>query len=532
MNDLVNKINSLSLSIINGIYVFDVVNDFLLTFKYENGDVKLDKKESLSLFLGNLENSIKEEYLKDYMNSISIPKLEEMSKNGLEITKFSYVTKNNKVITNTNSLINYDGNKCVLTISVESSMEINKSDNAKYNSLVESLADSILKIHNLFNMNEKTLSNPNSIQEYIDSIFGLLTKDYPELKKSFNEVAANVSGRSLDTILIVDDDALTRNMIKKIFKDEYNIVMAGNGKEAIEYIDTNSKKGIEESSDHIIGIFLDLTMPVLDGFAVLDYLSSKGLLNRIPVIIISGDYEKETKLRVYNYNIADMLEKPFDFDVVRHRIGNFINLYKSSNSLNNLINNQTESLKDIIDAYIKAYFYDYDESTKQISKYVNALATQVMKDYPDYNLDSSKIEKMASAVMYYDIGFYSIPRKSLMKNGNYNNDDIKFIKNYPDFGSTVVKYVLSLSNDEEYKKYAINICKHCHENYDGTGYPNALVGDLIPIEAQITAIAIAYHNMKKTKIDVRNVMLSKSGTMFNPKLIISLMKILEQIEKL
>ena len=151
-----------------------------------------------------------------------------------------------------------------------------------------------------------------------------LTKDYPELKKSFNNLAANVSGRSLDTILIVDDDALTRSMIKKIFdQDEYKIVMAANGKEAIDYVEENSKKGIEQTSDHIVGIFLDLTMPVLDGFAVLDYLSERNYLNRIPVIIISGDYEKETKIRVYNYNIADMLEKPFDFDVVKHRIGNF-----------------------------------------------------------------------------------------------------------------------------------------------------------------------------------------------------------------
>ena len=141
----------------------------------------------------------------------------------------------------------------------------------------------------------------------------------------------------------------------KIFdQDEYKIVMAANGKEAIDYVEENSKKGIEQTSDHIVGIFLDLTMPVLDGFAVLDYLSERNYLNRIPVIIISGDYEKETKIRVYNYNIADMLEKPFDFDVVKHRIGNFINLYKSSNSLNDLINNQTESLKEIIDAYIKA----------------------------------------------------------------------------------------------------------------------------------------------------------------------------------
>ena len=359
-NNLINSISKLALSTVNKILVFDPISDKLESFSYKNNGLSLEKEESLTEYLNNLSNVIKKEYLTDYMNSISVPKLEAKENDGSIITTFNYKTLNNNDVINTSTLFNYKGNKCVLTLSMENIAPSAKEDNLKYNTLTLSVADSMLKIHNLFNLNEKALSSTKNVQEYIDAVFSSLTKDYPELKKSFNNLAANVSGRSLDTILIVDDDALTRSMIKKIFdQDEYKIVMAANGKEAIDYVEENSKKGIEQTSDHIVGIFLDLTMPVLDGFAVLDYLSERNYLNRIPVIIISGDYEKETKIRVYNYNIADMLEKPFDFDVVKHRIGNFINLYKSSNSLNDLINNQTESLKDIIDAYIKAYYYDY-----------------------------------------------------------------------------------------------------------------------------------------------------------------------------
>lgn len=226
-----------------------------------------------------------------------------------------------------------------------------------------------------------------------------------------------------------------------------------------------------------------------------------------------------------------MLEKPFDFDVVKHRIGNFINLYKSSNSLNDLINNQTESLKDIIDAYIKAYYYDYKKDTDNISKYISVLAKEVMNDYPEYNLTDSKIEKICSASMYYDIGFYSIPRTVLMKNGNYSEEDIKYIKNYPLFGSRVVNYLLSLTSDEEYKKYAENICKFCHENFDGTGYPSNIKGDKIPVEAQIAAIVIAYNNLKKSGSNAKDAILKKSGTMFNPKLVISFMKIADKMDE-
>ena len=133
--------------------------------------------------------------------------------------------------------------------------------------------------------------------------------------------------------------------------------------------------------------------------------------------------------------------------------------------------------------------------------------------------------------MYYDIGFYSIPRMILMKNGNYSEEDIKYIKNYPLFGSRVVNYILSLTSDEEYKRYAENICKYCHENFDGTGYPNSIVGDKIPVEAQIAAIVIAYNNLKKNNSNAKDTILKKSGTMFNPKLVVSFMKIVDKLNK-
>ncbi|MCI5733070.1 MAG: hypothetical protein MR296_03455, partial [Tenericutes bacterium] len=125
----------------------------------------------------------------------------------------------------------------------------------------------------------------------------------------------------------------------------------------------------------------------------------------------------------------------------------------------------------------------------------------------------------------------SIPRTVLMKNGNYSEEDIKYIKNYPLFGSRVVNYLLSLTSDEEYKKYAENICKFCHENFDGTGYPSNIKGDKIPVEAQIAAIVIAYNNLKKSGSNAKDAILKKSGTMFNPKLVISFMKIADKMDE-
>lgn len=111
------------------------------------------------------------------------------------------------------------------------------------------------------------------------------------------------------TILVVDDSNITRKLIEKVYKGQYKVLMASNGREAIDIVDTMP-------DNVIIAILLDLNMPNLDGFAVLDYFKSKGLFEKIPVSIITGDSSKETITRVFTYNIVDVLIKPFSaFDI-------------------------------------------------------------------------------------------------------------------------------------------------------------------------------------------------------------------------
>lgn len=518
------------------VFLFDVFNDTVTCYAITDGKFAVKEKNSMQQYLENLKTNTEEQYFKSFVNAISIPKLEEESKNGKERITVTYKTLNNKTYTNTSMLIKTDVGSAVLVLRCEE--KENKTNekveqNIKFNSLIDSLSDAIIKVQNVFNLDEKQISNIKNVEEYINSIFGVLTSNYPELKKSLNKTYANVTSRAEDTILIVDDDMITRNMIKKVFDGTYKIVTANNGKEALDYLEENKEKGFSSSSDHVIAIFLDLTMPVLDGFAVLEYLSKKNYLTRIPVIIISGDYEKETKARVYNYNIADMLEKPFDFDVVKHRISNFINLYKSSNSLNDLISDQNEELKNLINPFVSAYRYDYKDNISRVNKYIKILANKVMEDYPEYNLTGDLIDKMADASMYYDVGFYSVPRAILSKSKDFTKEDLDLIKSYPLFGSKMINYLLSLISDSLYKEYSNNITKYYHENYDGTGYPEGFLGDKIPLEAQIASVCIMYNNLRRKGHDVaRNTIISKSGSMFNPKIVGSFMKIAGEFEKI
>lgn len=111
------------------------------------------------------------------------------------------------------------------------------------------------------------------------------------------------------TILVVDDSNITRNLIEKVYKDQYKVLMASNGREAIDIVDT-----MPEGT--IVAILLDLNMPDLDGFAVLDYFKEKNLFSKIPVSIITGDSSKATITKVFTYAIVDVLIKPFSaFDI-------------------------------------------------------------------------------------------------------------------------------------------------------------------------------------------------------------------------
>ena len=516
------------------IKVIDVFDDVILSYEMNNQSFNLTNKESFSIYLENTKNVIDSSYLSGFMNCVSLNKLKEALKTKLK-EEFNYKKINGKEGKIVSTIINTNGKELIFSLIDENADVSNKEieNDFKYEDLLSRVTDSILKINNVFNLDNNKKMDVKNIEEYINAVINNLVSSHVDLKQSFSNKFANVTGRLNDTILIVDDDMITRNMIKKVFEEDYKIVMAQNGKEAIDYLKENSSKGVLESSDNIVTIFLDLTMPVMDGFSVLEYLSKNNYLTRIPVVIISGDYEKETKARVYNYAIADMLEKPFDYDVVKHRINNFINLYKSSNSLSNLVSSQNNDIKDLLNNYIESYFYDYDKDIKRVSSYLDILLNKVKQDYPEYELDDEKIEKIKDASRYYDIGFNALPKTLLTKKESLTKEEIEKIKSYPIISGELIDYVLSLKGDALYKEYAKNIALCYHENVDGTGYPNKLSNDKIPLESKVASVCILYNNLKKkntTNID--NLIISKSGVMFDPKVIGSFMKVKDEFNKI
>ena len=495
MNDIIEQVKRLSFDIIDKYYFVDVFNNVISIYNFEYEQFNMIEKKELNIFLEEAKLYIANEHISSYLNMFSIPKIKQNIDNKKNVVSINYETLNHES-KKLFAFLSKDEQKILLfeiNVSYKQSME----NDFKYNKLVENICDSLVKITNSFNIKENT--DIKSVEEYINSVIYSLSSNNIDIKKSLNKTHGYVSSLSKKTILIVDDDILTRNMIKKIFSstDEYNIVMLSNGMEAINYFEAQQSKNIVEEKDNVIGIFLDLLMPVVDGFGVLDYLSQNNYLSKIPVIIISGDYDKDVKQKVYNYNIADMLEKPFDFEIVKHRINKFIDLYNSSNALFNLVSSQNSDINSIIDVFLKAYFYDYEEKIKKVRDVIYKVGIELIKLNPSI-MDESKLNMIKKAVKYYDVGVYSIPKIILLRKVNIADRQLEFIKNYPDVSSSLVSYILQNKTDDLYKKYAYNIAKYYNENYDGTGYPKGLKEKEIPFEAQLAKIAIMYVNDNST----------------------------------
>lgn len=125
--------------------------------------------------------------------------------------------------------------------------------------------------------------------------------------------------KTKNKILVVDDKGINRYMLGNIFREEYEIVEASGGQMAIDVMETEAGS--------LAVVLLDIIMPVMNGFGVLEYMKKKGLLDRLTVVIVTDDDSEETSDRAYEYKVADIVIKPFEPKIIRRRVQNIIDLY-------------------------------------------------------------------------------------------------------------------------------------------------------------------------------------------------------------
>ena len=519
-----NKIITSAISFFNNITLVDITNDKVTLFAC-NDTLKEVETKTYEEYFEKLKTVIHPDYLSEYFKTISLNNIQN-SNSDIVWIKYMKLSRNLAYDNYLDAIKIFDDDKMlILTFKYNDLTNENKlSDDLKY-----SVADLIMNIESVLNNIKSNDYEINNAIKYINALTNDVLRNNESVLKEYENkvtVEANKTHRSL---IITDDDNMTRNIFKKVFEKDYNIIEAKNGAEAVEIIDNNIINVNNTQTQNIVGIFLDLKMPVMDGFGVLNYLKEKRLLDRLPVVIISADDAKETKEQVYSYAIADMIEKPFNFELIKKRVNTMINMYAKSNILNNLVRVQDRELKDVIKNYAKAYLIDYADINKLIKKNGTILLNK-LKEESNVLIDT---DMFMETVKYYDISLDFVPRKYISNISSLSLEEKKMVTNYPNIGVNIIKY-LTEDESESFGRYALDVILMHNERYDGLGFPYGKQKEEIPMYIYLINIAIEYSSYMlnhQDPSDIIQTIVSKSGSKYHPKAIEIFQKSIEEMSR-
>lgn len=340
-----------------------------------------------------------------------------------------------------------------------------------------------------------------------------------------------------DTILVVDDMEVNRAILCSIFENKYNVLEAENGRQAMEVLEKNPTVNV---------ILLDIVMPEMDGYQVLRKMNDSGIIDKIPVVVITAEISPEIELLAFDLGARDIISKPFEPFIVKRRVENTIELYRHRLHLEELVRDQAYKLKEsneiIVDALssvIESRSLESGQHIFRIRMFTKILLKEIAKTNSGYDLNEHTIELIASASSMHDIGKIAIPDSILNKPGRLTADEFEIMKTHTTTGCKILKSLDKMS-DREYLLYAYNICRYHHERYDGNGYPDGLKGDNIPICAQAVSVADAYDALTTDRVyksayphqKAMDMILGGECGAFNPQILKCLTKVSEQFRQL
>ncbi len=291
-------------------------------------------------------------------------------------------------------------------------------------------------------------------------------------------------------ILVVDDSELNRGILIEMLKEEFDIIEAENGKEAVDKIRKYGKK--------LSVVLLDIVMPVMDGFEVLSVMNRNHWIEDTPVIMISSEESEGFIRKAFNFGVSDYISRPFDCDIVYQRVFNTIKLYAKQRRLMTLVSDQilekeknNQMMVEVLSQIVEFRNEESGLHVLHIKILTEMLLEYLVQKTDKYELSPDECHMIATASAFHDIGKIGIDEKILNKPGKLTPEEFEQIKQHTLIGASMLDK-MDRYKDEPLIKIAYQICRWHHERYDGRGYPDGLFGEEIPISAQIVSIADVY----------------------------------------
>ena len=315
-----------------------------------------------------------------------------------------------------------------------------------------------------------------------------------------NAVMVEVPGHSLaalekllqnkSQILLVDDSAMSRMILKEILGGDYSILEAENGQECLEKM--------QAEAGNIALVLLDINMPVMDGFEVLKAMNINHTIEDIPVIMISSDDSDAAIRRSYELGASDYVTRPFDARIVYRRVTNTIKLYAKQRRLVQMVSDQirarennTDMLVGVLSHIVEFRNGESGAHVRHIRIITELLLHRLLEISSQYPITAEQQDNIPLASALHDIGKIGIDEKILNKPGKLTPEEFEVVKTHSMLGAEML-HQLENFNEQPLLQTAYEITRWHHERWDGRGYPDGLKGDEIPISAQLVALADVY----------------------------------------
>lgn len=291
-------------------------------------------------------------------------------------------------------------------------------------------------------------------------------------------------------ILIVDDSEMNRDMLSDMLSDDYDIVEAADGEEALSIL--------KERVYDIDLVLLDIIMPAVDGFGVLDVMKRYHWIDNTPVIMIFSETSQSYIRKAFELGVTDYIIRPFGSFIIHKRVSNTLMLYRKQKKLLSALEEQVyENEKNnsmMINVLAHIVEFRNGESgmhVHHIKQLTSILLQNLIEKTDKYRLTENDILLISTASSLHDIGKISIDDKILNKPGRLTAEEFEVIKTHSIIGAEMLQDLHNTHNYPLFDK-AYEICRWHHERYDGKGYPDGLKGEEIPISAQVTSLADVY----------------------------------------
>ena len=338
-------------------------------------------------------------------------------------------------------------------------------------------------------------------------------------------------------ILVVDDSEMNRAILCEMLKDDFEIIEATNGQECVSLIEQYGKE--------ISLVLLDIVMPVMDGFEILMYMNRNHWIEDVPVIMISSEESENYIRKAFKFGVSDYISRPFDSKVVYQRVFNTIKLYAKQRRLISMVSDQmhekeknNQMMVEVLSQIMEFRNGESGLHVVHINTLTRLFLERLVENTDAYNLTPDDCYLISTASAFHDIGKVGIDESILNKPGKLTKEEFETMKEHTLIGASMLDK-LEHYKDEKMIKIAYQICRWHHERYDGKGYPDGLIGEQIPIAAQVVSVADVYDALVSKRVykdaysheQAMKMILNGECGAFNPLLMEVLVEIQDKIKE-